>query len=50
MLAARMVSQFVVTSFAAINNEEPIVIASEWTGGELGTDYQRACGKDLSPR
>src|SRR5664279_2560904 len=47
VLAARMVSQFETSSFQAAHHEEPIIVATEWTAGELGTDYRRSCGTDL---
>lgn len=47
-LAGVMVSLLQQTSFAATNHEEPVFVSSDWTGGDLGSEYNRVCGKSLT--
>jgi hypothetical protein len=46
-LAGEMVNQLQQTSFAASHHEEPVFDPTDWTGGDLGTAYQRICGAKL---
>jgi hypothetical protein len=47
-LSAMMIRLLQQTSFAATHHEEPVFVPSDWTGGDLGSEYQRVCGTKLT--